>query len=297
MRVRLSGFLLGWLLLVGCKEAKESNSQLFSKGVALGTVADRLHEASGLVESIANPSHLWTLNDSGNPAEIFLIDQKAEIKLVCKLKDVHNRDFEEIAIGAGPDSTKNYIYAGDIGDNLSRYRIKLIYRFEEPVIGKEKEILIYEFDTLQIILSDGNHDTEAMMIDPRSHHLYLVSKRQDSVNVYNTPYPFQKNVMTAKIVATIPFQQIVAGSFSTDGKEVLLKDIDNVYYWNNESMLPLSELLMRPPEILPYEPEKQGESIAWARDGSGYYTLSEEVNGKLGDLLFYKRKQIKPASP
>lgn len=287
--MRLFSCLLVLIIALGCKEPKPSDSDLFSLGISLGTVDERLLEASGIVESIVYPKHLWTLNDSGNPAEVFLIDEKAQIQLVCKLKNIENRDFEDVAIGVGPDSTKNYIYIGDIGDNLARYNIKYIYRFEEPILSNEKEIEISMFDTLQIQLSDGIRDSETMIIDPISNDLYLVSKMEDSVHIYRVPYPFKKEILTAEKIGTIPFYKITSGSISADGKEVLLKDYDNIYYWNNNRKVPLEKLLQGKPKILPYAREKQGESITWAHDGSGYYTLSEKVDGKLGELLFYKR--------
>jgi hypothetical protein len=275
---------------LSCTEKKVAHSDLFSKGISLGTVDKKLLEASGIVESIANPKYLWTLNDSGNPAEVFLIDQQAKIKLICKLKNIDNRDFEDIAIGPGPDSTKNYIYVGDIGDNSARYKIKLVYRFEEPVMGSDRKMVITNFDTLKITLPDGVRDTETLLVEPVTKDLYLISKLEDSVRVYKVAYPFQKEVMTAEQVTIIPYHKIVAGSISIDRKEVLLKDYDYIYYWRNESQLPFGQLLQQNPELLTYDRERQGEAIAWARDGSGFYTLSEKVNGELGKLLFYKRQ-------
>jgi len=289
-RFKICFTLIALIFFSNCSKGKKSDSTLFEKGVSFGQVEDRLHEASGLVESIGNPKHLWTLNDSGNPAEVFLIDQTAKIKLVCKLAGINNRDFEDIAIGLGPDSTKNYVYVADIGDNLARYNVKLIYRFEEPTIGEENEVVISAFDTLQITLPDGVRDTETLMLEPGSKDMYLVSKLEDSVRVYRLKYPFSDTIMMPGYEATIPYYKIVAGSFSTNGTEVLLKDYDNIYYWNNEAHLPVAKLLQQKPAILPYEREKQGESIAWARDGSGYYTLSEKVEGIAGRLLFYKRR-------
>jgi hypothetical protein len=290
IRSKIYFALIALIFFSNCSKGKKSDSTLFQKGLSLGEVEDRLHEASGLVESVANPKHLWTLNDSGNPAEVFLIDQTAKTKLVCKLAGIDNRDFEDIAIGAGPDSTKNYVYVADIGDNLARYNVKLIYRFEEPTIGAEKEIIISAFDTLQITLPDGVRDTETLMLEPGSKDMFLISKLEDSVRVYQLKYPFSNQVMIPNHVATIPYYKIVAGSFSTTGTEVLLKDYDNIYYWKNDVRLPLAKLFQQKPSILPYTREKQGESIAWARDGSGYYTLSEKVDGKTGKLLFYKRR-------
>lgn len=282
--------LLAILMVWSCREKKTSDTHLFAKGKSLGQVVKRLEEASGLVESIAQPNHFWTLNDSGHPAEVFLIDDKAQIKLVCKLQGIENRDFEDITIGIDPHDGKRYVYAADIGDNLEKFKVKLIYRFEEPILSTHTEISITKFDTLKIILSDAVRDTEAIMIEPKTNDLYLVSKREDSVRLYQVKFPFGKDTLTAKRVAVLPFQKIVAANISMDGKEVLMKDYDKVYYWKNDTNLPLAELLLTKAAELHYDRERQGEAICWARDGKGYYTLSEAVRGEMGKLLYYKRK-------
>jgi len=48
--------------------------------------------------------------------------------------------------GAGPQHGVSYIYVADIGDNLARHEFKFIYRFEEPVLGGAKEMIITHFD-------------------------------------------------------------------------------------------------------------------------------------------------------
>ncbi|MFM9837054.1 MAG: hypothetical protein ACKVOQ_02255 [Cyclobacteriaceae bacterium] len=284
-------FLLSIFFVISCKKKEEKYSELFTKGEALGTVDDRLHEASGLIESIANPQYFWTLNDSGNPAEVFLIDQKANIQMVCKLRGIDNRDFEDITMGAGPVEGKNYIYAADIGDNLSRYSIKLIYRFEEPLFTEgNSEIEITDFDTLRIKLADRPRDTEAILVDPLSKDIYLLSKLEDSISLYQIKFPFQNDTLIADKLAILPLHKITAGNISADGNEVLLKNYKQVYYWKNNAGLPLSKLLLTEPALLAYKKEPQGEAICWARDGGGYYTLSEKAEGEIGKLLFYKRK-------
>jgi hypothetical protein len=284
-----------WVILLAlavgaCSSKKDKFSDLFAKGKPLGQVNKRLEEASGLVESFAHPKHFWTLNDSGHPAEVFLIDDKAQIKLVCKIKGVENRDFEDITIGTGPIDGKKYIYVADIGDNLEKFPVKLIYRFPEPVSFDSAEITISDFDTLKVKLEGKIRDTEALFVDPVKQDLYLVSKREDSVRLFQVKHPFVADTLVAKQVAILPFQKIVAASITPSGKELLMKDYDRVYYWKQPNELSISALLQTKPEVLAYDRERQGEAICWANDGNGYYTLSEALRGEMGKLLYYKRK-------
>jgi hypothetical protein len=278
------------LLISSCSgnTVEETATSSFSNGRNLGLIDKHLPEASGIASSIANPGYIWSVNDSGNPAKVYLIDTTAHVKLTCKLP-VDNRDWEEVAVGPGPDASKTYIYVGEIGDNNAAYDTKYVYRFEEPVAGADSlDVLLT--DTLKIQMPDGKRDTETMMIDPFTKDLYLISKREDSVSVYKVAQPFSKEIMTAQKVATIPFKKIVAGSFSKDGLEILLKDYDHIYYWTRSKDEPFEKTLLKTPEELPYEIEAQGESITWALDGKGFYTLSETNAGKPAYLKFYKRK-------
>jgi hypothetical protein len=289
-KMRATFFIL--LLFLGCSEKqKNQNERLFSKGINKGIIDVRLMEASGLVESIANPGYLWSLNDSGNPAEVFLIDTLARIRMVCKLK-VKNRDWEDIALGAGPIDGKKYIYVADIGDNLGRYDYKYIYRFEEPSLKEGAKQTILQFDTLVIKLPGKNRDSETLMIDPTNDDLYIISKREKNVHVYLQHYPYPDTLQPADVLE-IPFTRIVAGSISQDAQEVLLKDYENIYYWKRSGEKSLTELLAKTPIELSYKPEAQGESICWNHDASGYYTLSESHEGKIAQLKFYKRLHAK----
>ena len=68
-----------------------------------------------------------------------------------------------------------------------------------------------------------------------------------------------------------------------------MKNYNKVYYWNSAAKS-ITDVLKESPLEIPYETEPQGESIAWATDGSGFYTLSEENKKEKSYLYFYKRK-------
>jgi hypothetical protein len=284
-----TSFLFLFLFLISCSNSTpETSTSTFAAPRDLALIDERLPEASGIVNSVVNPGYLWALNDGQNPGEVYLIDTAAHVQLTCKLT-VDNRDWEEIAVGPGPEEGKTYVYVGEIGDNNAVHDFKYVFRFEEPKFDTT-ELSIMLTDTLKIQMSDGKRDTETMMIDPFTKDLYLISKREDSVGVYKVSQPFIEQTMTAQKVATIPFFKIVAGAFSPDGLEILLKDYDHIYYWKRLKDEPLEAVLLRQPEELPYEREAQGESITFARDGSGYYTLSETNPGKPAYLRFYRRR-------
>jgi hypothetical protein len=283
-----------WIVLsvTSCEERKPSDSALFEEGKQLSELTDlRLKEPSGLAASATNQGLLWTHNDSGNKPEVFLIDERLNIKLTCKLKGIVNRDWEDITVGPGPQKGKNYIYVGDIGDNLGIFSLKYLYRFEEPMLKKgQTEITITNFDTIVFKLEDGARDTEALMINPVNKNLYVVSKRGSPASVYELKTTNNaKDTLVAQKITSLPYAGIVAGCFSADGKELLLKNYQHVFYWKIENA-DLKKSLEQMPSSLPYSEEPQGEAITFKRNGSGYYTLSEKLKDYKTYLYFYKRK-------
>ncbi len=288
--------LFAILFIVACSSKEKTALQSetnFRKGKILAELkVKKLDELSGLAASINNPALLWTQNDSGNGAEIFLIDLELNLKQTYVLKGIRNRDWEDIAVGPGPDSTKNYIYIAEIGDNDASYKLKYIYRFEEPVWhSPEKKIKITAFDTITFQLPDGRKDMETLLIDPKTKDLILISKREKPVYIYQIKYPYSiRETITASKVGPLQLTQITAGDVSPDGSEVLLRNYKHLYYWHNTTDERVVDFLKVAPREIPYEQEPQGESIAWARDNSGFYTISEKVSGKKSFLYFYERK-------
>jgi hypothetical protein len=281
-------FIVFSLSFHGCT-FEQHDSSLFGKGEVLGINHNKkLEEASGLAPSIIYPGCVWTINDSGNPPQVFLLDQKAKTKRTFTLSGVKNRDWEDITIGPGPDPAVKYLYVGDIGDNLKAFPLKYIYRFPEPAEDNPDEIT--EFETLVVKLDDGVFDSEALMCDPISKNLYLLSKQQKTCGVYEIKFPFSADTLIAKRLYDIPYESINAGAISPDGAEVVIKNYDNIYYWKKPGEESIAELLKTLPMGLHYTREPQGEAITWAWDNSGFYTLGENGRGERAKLYFYKRR-------
>jgi hypothetical protein len=283
-----------WIILSvnGCDDRGNGNAALFDERKPLAELTDsRLKEPSGIAASASNPGLLWTHNDSGNSAQVFLIDEHLDIKLTCKLDGAPNRDWEDITVGPGPVAGKSYVYVGDIGDNFGMFSFKYIYRFEEPVLKEgQTEIVITKFDRIVFKLEDGAKDTETLMINPITKNIYVVSKRENPVWVYEINSPIQSNdTLVATKFVSLPYTRMVGGDFSANGKELLLKNYQQVFYWKIENT-DLKKALTQKPEILSYQEEPQGEAITFKRDGSGYYTLSEKLKDYKSYLYFYKRK-------
>ena len=268
---------------------------LFAKGKKLGLLkSKKLNEVSGLAASVANPGMLWTHNDSGNGAEIYLIDLETNIKQTYVLKGVSNRDWEEVAVGPGPEPGVQYIYVGDIGDNAAIHEFKYIYRFKEPVYksgtGSEK-IDITDFDTITFSLSDERRDTEAFVVDPKTRDIYIISKWKNPADIYQLKYAEStEDTLVAQHIGTLPLSTVVAADFNKDGSELLIKTYTTVSYWKRPADMSVLAMLKEPGIRLPYQREPQGEAVTWSPTGNGFYTLSEQKKGETVHLLFYERR-------
>jgi len=268
---------------------KTKTDYIFSSAEDVGEIDKRLNEASGLVASFQNEKCFWALNDSGNPAEVFLIDDHAKTKMVCKLSGVKNRDWEDIAIGSGPNRQRKYIYVAEIGDNNAAFDFKYLYRFEEPSLKKGAEQNITNIEKLVVRMPDGKRDTETLMIDPSTNDLYIISKREAKVRVYMQKFPYPDTLKPVKVLE-LPFNWVTSGSISVDGNEVLIKNYNAIYYWKRTQEKSLIELMAKTPLEIPYDIEPQGETICFAKDGTGFFTLSETRDGSpMAQLKFYKR--------
>lgn len=292
------------IILSSCLSSSERPANELSKfgsAVSLGLIDDeRLEEVSGLVASRNNPGMVWVHNDSGNPAEIYLLDNQAQLRAIYTLGE-EQRDWEDIAIGPGPEDGVIYLYVGDIGDNFTLYSEDRILRFPEPTFPPNQSVYtdtIYQIDTIMFNYPDEQWDAETLLLDPITKNLYLLSKEMSFTRVYCLPYPHRTDtVITAEHLLTLPFEganlldRLVAGDISANGQELLLKTYQHVFYRaRTNPTLPFAKWLALPPDTLPYTTEPQGEAIGWSPDGSGYYTLSESQIGSDLYLYFYPRQ-------
>ena len=278
-------------------DVEVSPDSIFSGPIALGKIKNNsLSEVSGIVVSRSNPKYLWVHNDSGDDPRLFLIDREGNHKGVFYLDGVPFVDVEDIAIGPGPIKGVNYIYVGDIGDNLTSRDVKYIYRFPEPHLPDILEPLFDHIKDIEIIkyqYSDKRRDAETLVIDPDTKDIFIISKREPEVKVYQAKNPTSVNdTIIFNNIGQLPFPLIVGGDIAANGKEVILKSYENVYYWELPEEKTFESIINTDPVRLPYEREPQGEAIAWDTDASGYFTLSEELFIFEAVLYYYEKLQV-----
>ena len=90
---------------------------------------ERVTESSGIAPSNWVEGVYWTHNDSGDGPNLFAFDESGKDLGVYTLSGVTALDWEDMssAVVGG----KQYLYVGDIGDNLSRRSDVVVHNHEQ----------------------------------------------------------------------------------------------------------------------------------------------------------------------
>jgi len=223
-------------------------------------------ELSGLVRTRAGT--FWTHNDSGDSARVFEIGKDGAFVREVQVAGAEAVDWEDIALRGST------LYAGDIGDNTGQRQSIAVYRFAVP------DGATATATKLELRYPDRPHDAEALLVDPRSGQLAVVTKNLGgAADVYTA-----SGAGTLKKAATLRLglgQAITAGDVSADGRTIALRTYDRAYVWTKTRGESIATALKRDPdctvgaELLD---EGQGESLALARNGRAFYTIPEGPN-------------------
>lgn len=252
-----------------------------------------IDEASGLAASATMPGYLWTIQDSGQPNSLYLISRDGKTIKEYNLPGSNNRDWEEVAIGPGPDNGVSYAYIADIGNNNQPIApTNTIYRIPE-ISGADGSFSQNALQKITFSYPDGPRDAEALIVDPQTRDIFVLSKEMTGTNIYRLGYPQSlTDVSVAEKVGSVPGVLLTtASSISRDGSEILVRSYLGVYYWRRSNGESVTQALTRSPnKTLTVAAEPQGEAICFEHENKGFYTLSEKGNAASVSLNFYKRK-------
>jgi hypothetical protein len=275
-------------------EGMTEESLPYQKQMAMGKLQNKdLKEASGIVASYSFAGYFWSHNDSGGKAILYLIDSLGGGKLEFKIEDATNRDWEDIAIFKDSSTQRSTIIIGDIGDNSANHKACSLLFIEEPNKFPNQDQTLTVYKKVVFEYPNGSRDAEALMIDPITKDIFIVSKKEKKVSMYRIPYPHvTSSIVIAEKVLTLPIRNITAGDIAPDGSAILLKNYDAIYYYVREGTESIMDAMRKTPLKLDYTREPQGEAICFARDGKSFYTLSEKSSKNKHPVLYkYIKKE------
>ncbi|MHC4741973.1 MAG: hypothetical protein ACYS8Z_08690 [Planctomycetota bacterium] len=273
----------------------------FDFGIEVGEVDnDYLDEISGIAVSRKNEGIIWAHNDMGGNPNVYAMDIEGVHLGEYRLSDAYNTDWEDMAIGPGPVNDVNYLYIGDIGDNWDSRSYVTIYRVAEPQVDLDQRSayeILTGVDAIDLEYPDGARDAEAMMVDPLTKDIYVLSKQDGSFNVYRAPYP-QSTTSTETMEYKGQFwwgDDVSAADISPQGDMIIVRNDDayGTLYMRSEGQT-VWEAFSGIQCYVPIRWEENGEAVSFAPDGCGYYTASE---GWRQPIYFFAREGTCPQIP
>ncbi|MCL5280524.1 MAG: hypothetical protein M1376_11520 [Planctomycetes bacterium] len=261
--------------------ASFAKSEAFQSGRPMGKIEnDALRELSGIAASRRNPGVLYVHNDSGDAPQIYAINEKGQLLGTCRTKGANARDWEDIAVGPGPDPNRSWVYIGDIGDNAAKRPEIIVYRVPEPKVDAVTpfgQMTIGPAEALRLVYPDKPRDAETLLVDPLTRDLYILSKRELAPRVYRAAYP-QSTTQPIKLeqVAVLPLGLFpTGGDVSPDGRWVIVRGMFGAALWERPLGAPLWRAFLGQAKAIPIAAEPQGEAICFDSKGIGYFTISE----------------------
>ena len=271
--------------------------------VALGRIDDkRILESSGLAmarpaEGTDESASIWTFNDSGGEALLFLVNLKGHTEATLKLQGATNRDWEAMCSFAIDDQT--FLAVGDVGDNSFKRKKVQIYVVPEPLVKlkqsrkkKKREIrkLKTEVQLIEFTYEDGNHNCEAMSYNSDDdtfwfvEKVYVNDKRKTAPGVYVLPNPLTaaakakkdrpKNI--ARRVADFPAFNVTGMAFSPDNQRLVIRNYFGASLFEKpEGKTWQQTLVETKPVALSLPLQSQGEAVCFTPDSQSLLVTSE----------------------
>ena len=279
------------ILSTGC--AAGADCPHFSGGHKVGVIQSPfITEASGIAASRKNPGVLWVHNDNG-PSSVFALTPEGKLLGVYNLSGARVNNWEDIAIGPGPDPNFDYLYIGDIGDNRAKRKHIVIYRVREPRVDANQtpaNVAMNGVEEINLEYPDGPRDAETLMVDPFTKDIYIISKEFVS-RVYRAAYPQSTaGKTTLEYVAKLPWGTATGGDISPDGQMIIVRNYFSASVWMRPKQGPLWRAFDNSECKVPIILEQQGEAICFDANGSGYYTTSEHKHQPIYYFPLNKQK-------
>ncbi len=293
-----------------------------SPEVSGNVVEPFLDEISGMfaMRNSDNESKIITCHDSDSEY-LFVLKEDGSYSTRIDLEGDNWSDVEEIS-GYTKNGT-NYIVLFEFGDNGASRDKKYIFRFPEPTLTSGTTI-VNNWDKISYrlpatpVLEKGQNagDFEGAFIDVVDNKMYFFSKRMPVNYIYSLPIQdtysgtqtltfegTMHNMVAEETGGVISPANCVGAALSEDGNHALIKTYNMVFQFVRPEGRTWSDVLVNDrPVVEPNyvgrgsapQKEPQGESICFAPNDDGYYTVSEFRRNDEVPLFFYPREVTLP---
>lgn len=178
-----------------------------------------IREVSGMART--PEGHVWLLNDSRNPAELFRFDPVTGVLLETRKLPVPNRDWEDLTLDSA-----GYLYIGDFGNNKNARRDLCIFRYH-PDSGALDSIVFRYPDQDAFPPGDErawNFNCEAMTMFNDSLHLFSknVFKGNFVTKHYVLPAHPGRHVAELRDSMVLKNRVVTGAALSPDGRTLAI---------------------------------------------------------------------------
>ncbi len=265
-----------------------------------GTVEDEeLTEISGVAESATDPGTLYVIEDANNPAELVGLNAKGNTTGWWSLDWATARDWEDVTVGPDIATGDSMVWIADIGDNepLDRESV-FVAVVPEPVPGTANGAV--DGFEIELTYADGPHDAEAMFVDPVTGDLIVVGKDYEGeARIWRKAAPHGPGEAELEEIAVLDFSEdplsggaVTAATISPLGDLIVIRTYSSLgYAFRRDQAEPLEAAFDSKPCEVELPNEAQSESIGFAADGTGWWTVSEAgTSGDAPDVWFTPRE-------
>lgn len=227
-----------------------------------------IDESSGLV--VLSSGHVVTANDSGDSARVFTVDPASGETTSTTSWPGEAVDVEALAPAPG-----GAVWVGDIGDNSAdRDSVQVIHL---PLDGSTAT-------TYDLTYPDGSHDAEALLANPITGRLYVVTKGVFGGQVMAAPSPLRPDRPNRLEQVGSAGSLVTDGAFLPGAGAVVLRSYDRAWVLSADSWQTLAS--WRLPR------QQQGEGLAVDTTGR-MPTLLLSSEGARAEVL---REPLPPAA-
>ena len=275
-----------WIFLAAaCAGEGQPECSGWSTPLRLGQLARvELIEASGLAASRRDPGSFWSHNDLGDHAILYSVGPTGEDQGSLTLSVAGVSDWEDIAIGPGPDGNP-WILVGDIGNNdLSRVEISL-WRLPEPAMSGA-DLTTGDGDGYDLAWPDGPRDAEALLFDPSSNEIMLLTKEPGTATLYalrdlsdGAGVMVELGELDLGLSGVEDAEQVTGADISPGGDRIYIRTSSHVVVFDRQAGASVAETLAGPGCLVSPPDEENGEAIAALDDG--FVTVGEGLNAPL----------------
>lgn len=286
--IRLGVLGLGFSGLVACSRVLDQSSQLEpeltkAKGwdgaiEQFSVWPSEVQETSGLAYKAGL---LWTINDSGDGAFVYALNERHEVVKKLRIQDAVNIDWEAMA------QDEDYLYIADCGNNRGRRNLLQIYKVSwqslvlansGAEVASKKMEFNYADKPVKVAPRDHNFDCEALTVVKDELWLFSKNRKDEKTNLYRLDKELASQ--TVAITATYEVDGLVtAADYEPSTQRLALlgyakqKIFGHSFLW----IVPVTDRPQwqnaRRTKLHPYA---QWEALVWDGANKGQLRLSAE---------------------